>query len=132
MKKFTVILFLSLLLTGTALANEQSKVEFAPYAVVLAERGPNYKNLSSDESMDLRMEVIGNLKKALQAGEIVIAGLVTDGSAEFIMIVRTDDEQAVRELLKNSPNVKNGNFKLRAYSWYAPAGLKLEPIPLER
>ena len=39
MKKSVAILSLLVLLAGTAVAQEQTKVEFAPYAVVLAERG---------------------------------------------------------------------------------------------
>lgn len=136
MKKFAVTLFLIVLVAGLvpalAAAQDSSKVEFAPYAVIMATKGPSHGQLDAEAAHELRMTVIDNLRTALKQGEIIIAGMVTDGSAEFIMIVETSDENAVRQQLKNAPNVKNGMYKLHAYSWYAPAGLKLETVPLVR
>ena len=108
---------------------EPTKVEFASYFVIFAERGPNWKPQTDEEGMKVRMEVVENLKKAFKSGQIIIAGVVNDGSgAEFIAIIQTEDEMGMHKMLQEVPNVANGFFKLRIHSWYAPAGLKLEPI----
>ena len=136
MKKYVAIVSLVVLLTGLvpalAAAQESSKVEFSPYAVVFATKGPNYKTLTAEESQEARMKAVQGLREALIAGEIIIAGLVTDGSAEFIMIVDTNDEGPLREMIKNAPNVKKGIYDIKVFSWYAPAGLTLETKPLVR
>jgi hypothetical protein len=106
---------------------EQTKVEFASYYVVFAERGPNWKPQSDEEGWKVRMEVAESLKKGLKNGQVIIAGVVNDGSgAEFIAIIQTEDEAGMRKMLQESKNVANGFFKLRIHSWFAPAGLKLE------
>lgn len=131
MKRFAVASLLVALCAGVALAQGQTKVEFANYYVVLAERGPTWQPQGDQRGMEVRMEVIEGLKKLLADNdEVIIAGLVNDESgAEFIMIVRTEDEMEMRKELQNAPNVANGFFNLRIHSWRAPAGLKLEMVP---
>jgi len=109
---------------------EPTKVEFGTYFIVFANRGPNWKPQTDDEGMDVRMQVIEGLRKSVESGEMIIAGLVNDGSGyEFVAIFQTEDEGALRAALKNAPNVKNGFFKLEGHPMFAPLGLKLEPIP---
>lgn len=131
MKRFAVASLLVALCAGIALAQGQTKVEFANYYVVLAERGPTWQPQGDQRGMEVRMEVIEGLKKLLADNdEVIIAGLVNDESgAEFIMIVRTEDEMEMRKELQNAKNVANGFFNLRIHSWRAPAGLKLEMVP---
>jgi hypothetical protein len=131
MKRLVIAVLLVTLSAGLALAQEQTKVEFANYYVVLAERGPTWTPQTDQRGMEVRMEVVEGLKKLLsQNDEVIIAGLVNDESgAEFIMIVQTEDEMGMRRKLQNAKNVANGFFNLEIHSWRAPAGLKLEPIP---
>jgi hypothetical protein len=131
MKSLLAAVLLVALVAGLAPAQEQGKVEFANYYVVFAERGPTWRPQTDQRGMDVRMAVIENLEKALtENDEVIIAGLVNDESgAEFIMILETEDEMAMRERLQESRNVANGFFNLRIHSWRAPAGLKLEMIP---
>jgi uncharacterized protein YciI len=127
-----ISLVAALLLGLAASASAQTepvKYEFASYVVVYAERGSNWKSQSEEEGMAVRMEVIDNLKKAFNNKQLIIAGLVSDESgAEFIAILQTEDDAALRQILNGSKNVANGFFKLRFHSWQAPAGLKLEPV----
>ena len=131
MKRLVAIVMLAVLASGIALAQEQTKVEFANYYVILAERGPTWTPQTDQKGMEVRMEVIEGLKKLLRDNdEVIIAGLVNDASgAEFIMIVETEDEMGMRQKLQNAKNVANGFFNLNIYSWRAPAGLKLEMVP---
>ena len=119
------------MLTPAAAQTGSSKFEFASYYVVLAERGPTWTPQTDEKGMEVRMQVLENLKKLLlESHQLIIAGLVNDGSgAEFILIVQTEDEMAMRKYLNDAPNVANGFFNLKIHSWYAPAGLKLEMIP---
>ena len=132
-RRYAAIVLTALVVMGLAASafaeTEQPKVEFASYTVVFAGRGPNWKSQSDQEGMEVRMEVIENLKKAIKSGSVIIAGVVNDGSgAEFIAIVQTDDDAALRKTLGEAKNVANGFFKLTYHSWYAPAGLKLETV----
>ena len=135
--KRTVLSALAAILLAAAIAPtvvlaqmEPTKVEFGTYFIIFANRGPNWKPQTDDEAMDVRMEVIANLRKSVEAGDMIIAGLVNDASGyEFVAIFQTEDEGVLRSALKNAPNVKNGFFKLEGHPMFAPLGLKLEPIP---
>ena len=111
---------------------EPTKVQFAEYYVVFAERGPTWQPQTDERGMEVRMQVLEGLKGLLteHADKAIIAGLVNDGSgAEFILIVQTEDEMGMRKYLNDAPNVQNGFFNLRIHSFHGPAGLKLETIP---
>jgi len=125
-----VALCLALVVPATAQTGSD-KAEFASYYVVFAERGPTWTPQTDEKGMEVRMQVLENLKKLLlESHQLIIAGLVNDGSgAEFILIVQTEDEMAMRKYLNDAPNVANGFFNLKIHSWHAPAGLKLEMIP---
>ncbi len=132
MKRLLIIAFLATMLLSQAMpALAQDKVEFASYFIVYAVKGPNWKPQTDVDAMDIRLEIIENLKTLLQENnDLIIAGLVNDGSdAEFVMIFQTEDEMGLRDKLKNAKNVKNGFFKAEGHSFHAPAGLKLETIP---
>ena len=127
-----VLVALCLSLALPALAQTSSgKVKFASYYVVFAERGPTWTPQTDEKGMEIRMQVLEGLKKLImETDEMIIAGLVNDGSgAEFIMIIQTEDEMGLRKYLNDAPNVANGFFNLKVHSWHAPAGLKLETIP---
>ena len=81
--------------------------------------------------MEVRLQVIENLRGLVtKSDKVIIAGLVNDGSgAEFILIVETKDEMAMRRYLNDAENVKNGFFNLKIHSFSAPLGLNLEPVP---
>ncbi len=119
------------LVAPAAAQTGSEKVKFASYYVVFAERGPTWTPQTDEKGMEVRMQVLESLKKLLlESDELIIAGLVNDGSgAEFILIVQTEDEMAMRNDLNGAPNVANGFFNLKIHSWYAPAGLKLEMVP---
>jgi hypothetical protein len=127
----TFVAALALFATLPAAAQTgQIDVEFAEYFVVLAERGPTWTPQTDEKGWEVRMEVIEALKAAvLEQHDVIIAGLVDDASdAEFIMIVQTEDETALRQRLASYKNVANGFFSLNIHSWRAPAGLKLEMV----
>ena len=110
---------------------EPAKYEYGEYYVILADPGPNWKPQTDENAMATRVQILKNLESVvLEDDNVILAGLINDGSgAEFIMIVETADEMAMRKELNEAPNVKNGFFKLRIHSFSAPAGLKLVPIP---
>ena len=127
----TLVALCLALVVPAAAQTGSDKVEFASYYVVFAERGPTWTPQTDEKGMEVRMQVLENLKKLLlESHQLIIAGLVNDGSgAAFILIVQTEDEMAMRKYLNDAPNVANGFFNLKIHSWYAPAGLKLEMIP---
>ncbi len=127
-----VLVALCLSLALPALAQTGSgKVKFGEYYVIFAERGPTWEPQTSEHGMEVRMQVLEGLKKLLLESEnLIIAGLVNDGSgAEFIMIVQTEDEMGMRRYLNDAPNVKNGFFNLKIHSFSGPDGLRLETTP---
>ena len=125
-----IALYAGLAVPAVAQTTEPAKVKFASYWVVYAERGPTWVPQASTGGMEVRMEVIEGLRKAYAEGDIIIAGLINDGSdAEFIVIMQTEDEMGLRERLNNGKYVANGFFKLEIHSFHAPAGLTLETIP---
>ena len=82
MKRLLFIAFLATMVFGQAMpAIAQDKVEFASYFVVYAEKGPNWKPQTDVDGMDVRLEILENLKTLLtQHSDLIIAGLVNDGS----------------------------------------------------
>jgi hypothetical protein len=134
MKRALAAALLAALCLGVAApvaAQDDTKYELASYWVILAERGPTWTPQTDQQGMEIRMQVVQNLKKLITNDHsAIIAGLVTDGSgAEFVLIAQTEDEWAMRDALNNSPNVANGFFNLRIISFQGPAGLKLDAIP---
>lgn len=109
-----------------------SKAEFGDYWVVLAERGPNWQPQDTEAGAQAPLDVIAALQKSFTNGEIITAGLVTDGSGvEFIALIESSDEGAMRQKLENAKHVKDGFYKLTIHDWRAPKGLKLVPVPLK-
>ena len=132
-RRLTATIVAALALVAALSAGAQTtpiEAEFAEYFVVLAERGPTWTPQSDAKGWEVRMEVVEDLKKAvLEQHDVIIAGLVDDASdAEFIMIVQTEDEMALRQRLAGYKNVANGFYSLNIHSWRAPAGLKLEMV----
>jgi len=110
-----------------------SKAEFGDYWVVLAGRGPNWKPQTTEAGAQAPLDVIAGLQKAFTNGEIITAGLVTDGSGvEFIILIESSDAGTMRQKLENAKHVKDGFYKLTIHDWRAPKGLKLVPVPLQK
>ncbi len=110
-----------------------SKAEFGDYWVVLAERGPNWQPQTTEAGAQAPLDVIANLQKAFTNGEIITAGLVTDGSGvEFIMLIESSDAGALRQKIENANDVKDGFYNVTIHDWRAPKGLKLVPVPLQK
>lgn len=123
----SILLAFAVLATALpALAQEQEvpKQKMKMYHVVIAKKGPNWKSQNTDEGMDIRMQVIEGVRKGALEGTIVSAGLVNDETdAEFIIIFDFETKTEIYNLLQKAPNVKNGQYMIEAYSWFAPEGL---------
>ena len=125
------LLALVLVAILVAPAASQTKYESGVYWVILVEHGPNWKSQATDEGAKKKMAAIQGLRESILEGEIIIGGLVIDDvAADFVLIVRADDENKLRQQIANAPNVKSGFYKARTLAWHAPKGLKLEPIPI--
>ena len=125
------LLALVLVAILVAPAAAQTKYESGVYWIILVEHGPNWKSQATDEGAKRKMAAIQGLRESIIDGEIIIAGLVIDDmAADFVIIVKADDENKLRAQIANSANVKNGHYKARTLAWHAPKGLKLEPIPI--
>lgn len=128
MKRF-VSLFLVFAVLAMALpvfAQEEAppKQKMKMYHVVIAKKGPNWKSQNTDEGMDIRMRIIENIRKAAAEGLIVSAGLVNDETdAEFILIFNIETKTEVYNLAQTAENIKNGQYAVEAYSWFAPEGV---------
>jgi len=125
-----IALCASLAVPAVAQTAKPAQVKYASYWVIYAERGPTWVPQTSPEGMEARMEVIEGLRTAYAEGDIIIAGLINDGTeAEFVIIMQTEDEMGLRERLSKGKYVANGFFELEIHSFHAPAGLTLETIP---
>jgi hypothetical protein len=120
----TLLLTVSTLLALPLHAEEMPKQELQMYHIVLVKEGPNWKSQGSEKGMDVRMQVIENIRKAAQSGLIVSAGLVNDETdVEFIVIFDVETKTEAYNLIMEAPNVKNGFFRPEIYSYFAPKGL---------
>lgn len=131
MKRFTILTITILFLIVTAMpAAAQDMPKTGPmkmYHMALVKHGPNWKSQGEEGGMDIRMEVLKNIKKAARKGLVVSAGLVNDETnVEFIIILNIKDKYEALELLDRAPNIKNGTYKVDIYSWFAPVGLTLD------
>ncbi len=97
------------------------------YHIIMVQKGPNWKSQGSQEGMDIRMEVIENIKKAAQSGLITSAGLVNDETdVEFILILDVETKTEAYNIMMNSKRVKDGFFSVMIYSYFAPKGLAFQ------
>jgi len=132
MKRLAAVAILAALCAGLALpavAQQQTQFEYASYWIIYATRGPNWESQNSESGMEARMEIIEGLRDLYAKGEIIIAGLINDGSdAEFVIILQTEDEMGLRKRLQEGKYVSSGFFNVEVHAFHAPAGLKLEPI----
>ena len=134
MKRFTVltiaILFLIASFMPAAAQETQKAPKSAPmqmYQMALIKHGPQWKSQNTQEGMDIRMDVINNIKKAARSGLVVTAGLVNDETdVEFIIIFNLTNKYEALELLNKAPNHKNGMYKSDIFSWFAPKGLVID------
>jgi hypothetical protein len=118
---------------GAALAQDPVD-EVAPkkqvmqmYHIAMVQKGPNWKSQNTEEGMDIRMEIIGNIRKAAEAGLIVSAGLVNDETpVEFILILDVETKTEAYNILMNAKRVKDGFYSPTIYSWFAPKGLAFQ------
>lgn len=126
-------LLLTLVMTVVAtfalptLAATAPKQEMHMYHIVMAKEGPNWKSQSSQQGMDVRMQVIDGIRKHAAEGLIVSAGLVNDETdVEFIIIMDVETKTEAYNLVMQAPNVKNGFFTPVIYSYFAPKGLSFQ------
>ena len=113
----TVLVMFALPVQG----DEMPKQEMHMYHIVMAEKGPNWKSQGSEEGMDVRMKVIDAVRAAAKGGMLVSAGLVNDETdVEFIFILDVETKTEAYKLVHAAPNVKNGFFSPKIYSYFAP------------
>ena len=132
MKRMLLFAVLALTVVATTLpaaaqeVPETKKHLMQMYHVVVIKHGPKWVSQHTQEGMDIRMEVIENIKKGARSGLVVSAGLVNDETdAEFIVILDVETKAEALEILNKAPNFKNGMFAGDIYSWFAPKGLRL-------
>lgn len=122
----TAILFLIVSIMPAAAQDAPKSAPMQMYHVAMVKNGPNWKSQNTQEGMDIRMEIIANVKKAAKKGLVVSAGLVNDETdVEFIIILNVKNKYEAMDIMEMSPNVKNGMYKVDLYSWFAPQGLVL-------
>lgn len=108
-------------------AQEIPKQKMKMYHVVIAKKGPNWKSQNTDEGMDIRMGIIEGIREGAKDGTIVSAGLVNDETdAEFIIIFNIETKTEIYNMMQSAENIKNGQYAIDAYSWFAPEGLAFQ------
>lgn len=128
MKRFVsaILVFAVLAMALPVFAQEEAppKQKMKMYHVVIAKKGPNWKSQNTDEGMDIRMRIIENVRKGAMDGTIISAGLVNDETdAEFIIIFDIETKTEIYNMMQTAENIKNGQYAIEAYSWFAPEGL---------
>lgn len=135
MKRSIMLLMILAILASYGMALAQNPVnEVAPkkqtmqmYHIVMVQKGPNWKSQNSEEGMDVRMQVIENIRKAAQEGWLVSAGLVNDETnVEFILIMDVETKTEAYNIIMKSKRVKDGFFTPMIYSYFAPKGLAFQ------
>ena len=135
MKRSIMFLMILAILSSYGAALAQNPVdEIAPkkqvmqmYHIVMIENGPNWKSQNTEEGMDVRMEVIANIRKAAESGLIVSAGLVNDETnVEIILILDVETKTEAYNIMMNAKRVKDGYYKPTIYSYFAPKGLAFQ------
>ena len=135
MKRSIMLLMLIAILSSYGAALAQNPVdEVAPkkqvmqmYQIVMVQKGPNWKSQNTEEGMDIRMEIIENIKKAAQQGWLISAGLVNDETpVEFVLILDVETKTEAYNLIHEAKNVKNGYYTPIIYSYFAPKGLAFQ------
>jgi hypothetical protein len=130
-----MLLMILAILSGYGLALAQNPVdEVAPkkqvmqmYHIAMVQKGPNWKSQNTEEGMDVRMEIIENIRKAAEAGLIVSAGLCNDETdVEFILILDVETKTEAYNILMQAKRVKDGSYTPTIYSWFAPKGLAFQ------
>jgi len=135
MKRSIMMLMILATLASYGMALAQNPVdEVAPkkqtmqmYHIVMAQKGPNWKSQNTEEGLDVRMQVIENIRKAAMEGLIVSAGLVNDETnVEFILIMDVETKTEAYNLIMEAKRVKDGFFTPMIYSYFAPKGLAFQ------
>lgn len=135
MKRSIMLLMIVAILSSYGLAVAQTAVDevaakkqtMQMYHIVMVQKGPNWKSQNTEEGMDVRMQVIDNIKKAAASGLIVSAGLVNDETnVEFILIFDVETKTEAYNILMESPRVKDGYYTPLIYSYFAPKGLAFQ------
>ena len=135
MKRSIMMLMILATLASYGMALAQNPVdEVAPkkqtmqmYHIVMAQKGPNWKSQNTEEGLDVRMQVIENIRKAAMEGLIVSAGLVNDETnVEFILIMDVETKTEAYNLIMEAKRVKDGFFTPMIYSYFAPRGLAFQ------
>ena len=135
MKRSIMLMMILAILASYGAALAQNPVDqVAPkkqvmqmYHIAMLQKGPNWKSQNTEEGMDLRMEIIGNIRKAAESGLIVSAGLVNDETkVEFIIILDVETKTEAYNILMNSKHIKDGTYSTTIYSWFAPKGLAFQ------
>lgn len=135
MKRSIMLLMIVAILSSYGVAVAQTAVDevaakkqtMQMYHIVMVQKGPNWKSQNTEEGMDVRMQVIDNIKKAAASGLIVSAGLVNDETnVEFILIFDVETKTEAYNILMESPRVKDGYYTPLIYSYFAPKGLAFQ------
>ena len=135
MKRSIMLLMILATLASYGMALAQNPVdEVAPkkqtmqmYHIVMIQKGPNWKSQNTEGGMDVRMEVIENIRKAAMEGLIVSAGLVNDETpVEFIIILDVETKTEAYNNSMSAQRVKDGFYTPMIYSYFAPKGLAFQ------
>ncbi len=135
MKRSIMLLMILAILASYGMALAQNPVdEVAPkkqtmqmYHIVMVQKGPNWKSQNSEEGMDVRMQVIENIRKAAMEGLVISAGLVNDETnVEFIIIMDVETKTEAYNIIMEAKRVKDGFFTPMIYSYFAPKGLAFQ------
>lgn len=135
MKRSIMLLMIVAILSSYGVAVAQTAVDevaakkqtMQMYHIVMVQKGPNWKSQNTEEGMDVRMQVIENIKKAATSGLIVSAGLVNDETnVEFILIFDVETKTEAYNIVMKSPRVTDGYYSPLIYSYFAPKGLAFQ------
>jgi hypothetical protein len=108
-------------------AKELPKQKMKMYQIVMLKQGPNWKSQGSAEGMDVRMQVIANIRKAAQEGLVVSAGLINDETnVEFVVIMDLETKTEAYKILNKAPKIKDGYYSADIYSYFTSEGITVQ------
>ena len=99
--------------------------EWSTYYVILLQKGPNYNEKRSDDSLrELMNHHIQYQLRLQKTGKAVAAGGFGQATGNIIgmTLLKVDSLKKAKRLAKSDPAVKAGWYEIIVYPWYVPAG----------
>jgi uncharacterized protein YciI len=96
-------------------------LDFDHYTIALLILRPDAPQLDEEAATALQDAHLAHLANLHEAGDLLVAGPLTDETFRGLSILKVEPERA-RELAEQDPAVQIGRFSVKLIPWMVPAG----------